>query len=155
MNERIRERQRLHEQKDAAHDRMLCALKELVIPKLREAGFRGSFPHFRCKRQKQWDLITFQIHQGNGWLAVNVGYCDAAGFTNIRGKHVSAEKVRADDLPPQQWIRLGSHPPQIADHWFEYESEEHAACEGVASRILSLLQSQAEPFWREHRSADQ
>ena len=155
MNEKLLQHRLLWERKDAAQDRMLSALKEFVVPKLREEGFRGSFPHFRCKRQQQWNIVTFQIERHNGWLAVNVGYCDEAGFTDLGGKHVSGEKARADELPHNQWMRLGFQPPKIADHWFKYESEELAVCDGIASTILSLLQSQAEPFWRAHQPEEQ
>nr|WP_268888411.1 DUF4304 domain-containing protein [Heyndrickxia shackletonii] len=40
---------------------MISALKKIVVPELRERGFKGSFPHFRRIFENKIDLITFQF----------------------------------------------------------------------------------------------
>ena len=40
---------------------MIKKLKEIVIPYIRDVGFKGSFPHFRRLAGKQIDLLTFQF----------------------------------------------------------------------------------------------
>ena len=39
--------------------RMQSALKEAIIPLLRQAGFRGSYPHFRRIAAHKVDLVSF------------------------------------------------------------------------------------------------
>lgn len=41
------------------------ALKKVVIPFLRQQGFKGSLPHFRRMNENNIDLITFQF---NKWV---------------------------------------------------------------------------------------
>ncbi len=46
-----------------ARDKMIAALKEIVLPTLRNMGFRGSFPHFRRERDEQLDLLTCYVSE--------------------------------------------------------------------------------------------
>ena len=45
---------------------MKQALKDIVVPKLRSCGFRGSFPHFRRKNGSRIDLVSFLSHSQSG-----------------------------------------------------------------------------------------
>ena len=48
--------------------RMRRALDKIVIPRLREAGFEGKYPHFRRDRGSVMDLIMFvRLKYGNGF----------------------------------------------------------------------------------------
>ncbi|WP_144697743.1 DUF4304 domain-containing protein [Fictibacillus phosphorivorans] len=47
---------------------MDAALKQVVIPILREQGFKGSLPHFRRVNKKNIDLITFQFNRWGGYF---------------------------------------------------------------------------------------
>ena len=48
--------------------RMRKALDKTVIPKLREAGFEGKYPHYRRNRDDKIDLIAFTaLKYGNGF----------------------------------------------------------------------------------------
>ncbi|MGM0875889.1 MAG: DUF4304 domain-containing protein [Bacillota bacterium] len=46
----------------AERDAMINSLKQIVIPILRERGFKGSFPHFYRKLDNQTDLLMFQVN---------------------------------------------------------------------------------------------
>ena len=42
--------------------RMKEALQTIAVPKLRRAGFKGSYPHFRRVKENQIDLVSFLGH---------------------------------------------------------------------------------------------
>src|SRR5262245_61534450 len=84
---------------------MEACLKRIVVPELRRAGFTGSFPHFRRCREII-DLITFQFDRHGGGFVIELATGSPAGFTTHWGKHISANKLTAWDLPPERRKRL-------------------------------------------------
>ena len=56
-----------------ARDQMRKALKDLVLPRLRELGFEGSFPHLRRRRVDRADLFTFQFDRHGGGFIERFG----------------------------------------------------------------------------------
>ena len=101
-----------------SRNRMIAALQETVVPTLRDIGFSGSFPHFRRIRDTQIDLLTFQFNRYGGSFVVEIAFCAPDGFNTHWGKHIPPNEVQARDIHPTQRLRLGSHPPDKADHWF-------------------------------------
>ena len=138
-----------------SRDRMIAALQDVAVPVLRDMGFSGSFPHFRRIREAQVDLLTFQFNRYGGSFVVEVAFCAPDGFTTHWGKHIPAKKVRAHDIHPKQRLRLGSNPPQKADHWFCYESDRTDIYTDTAFELLPLLRADAEQFWQMHESTMQ
>jgi Domain of unknown function (DUF4304) len=138
-----------------SRDQMIATLREVVVPVLRDMGFRGSFPHFRRIRDTQVDLLTFQFNRYGGSFVVELAYCSPDGFTTTRGEHIAPQKVQVHDMHPKQRLRLGSHPPQKNDHWFHYEPATLTVYTETALRVLPLLRSDAEDFWRTHCPAMQ
>jgi hypothetical protein len=134
-----------------SRDRMIAALKETVVPMLRDMGFSGSFPHFRRVREKQIDLLTFQFNRYGGSFVVEVAFCAPDGFMTHWGEHIPPNKVRAHDIHPGQRLRLGSHPPEKADHWFYYEPERSDVYTDTAVELLPLLRAEGEQFWETHQ----
>ena len=131
-------------------DKMISALKTIVFPTVRNIGFQGSFPHFRRERDGQIDLMMFQFSRWGGGFVVDLGYCPASGYTSLSGERHSPAKVRVNHLHYRQRLRLGSQPPEIADHWFYYEPDVASVYQDAALEVLSLLRSQADLFWRSH-----
>ena len=134
-----------------SRDKMIEALRRVVVPTLRDMRFTGSFPHFRRIRDIQIDLLTFQFNRWGGSFVTEVAFCEPAGWTDRLGRHVPPQQVRVHDITPKQRLRLGSHPPTQADHWFRFEPESDAVYDDAALETLSLLRSQAEDFWRTHK----
>ncbi|MFF2886098.1 DUF4304 domain-containing protein [Paenibacillus sp. NPDC057967] len=64
---------------------MLSALKSIVIPSLRERGFKGTFPHFRRVNEKKIDLLTFQFDKYGGGFIIEIAVCSPAGHTHHWG----------------------------------------------------------------------
>ena len=134
-----------------SRDKMIAALREVVLPVLRDMGFSGSFPHFRRIRETQIDLLTFQFNRHGGSFVVRGRVLRTDGFTTSWGKHIPPNKVQAHDIV--QRLRLGSHPPQQPDHWFCYEPERPSIYADTALALLPLLRTDAEGFWQSHEPA--
>jgi len=134
-----------------SRDKMIAELKQIVIPTLRNMGFRGSIPHFRREHDGQLDLLMFRFATWGGSFVVDLGYCPASGYTSRYGKQYSPLEVRVNHLMYWEKLCLGSHPPKIAERRFRYDTDDDKTVyTDIALEILSLLRSQAEPYWRTH-----
>ena len=136
-----------------SRDHMIAALREVVVPVLRDMSFRGSFPHFRRFRDTRTDLLTFQFNRYGGSFVVEVAYCSPDGITTSWDKHISPQEAQTHDVHPKYRLRLGSHPPQQSDYWFHYEPEHSDVYANTALEVLSLLRSDAEQFWHTDQPA--
>jgi hypothetical protein len=124
---------------------MEAALKRIVVPELRRAGFTGSFPHFRRVRQAV-DLLTFQFDRHGGGFVIEVATGEPGGFTTHWGKHIPANKLTAWDLHPDQRKRLKQASGGGTDSWFRYDASHPA--ESVATDALNHVRQEygfAEP----------
>jgi len=131
-----------------ARGEMLAALKEVIIPVLRDMGFSGSFPHFRRIRESQNDLLTLQFNRHGSSFVIEVSFCDPAGFTTSWEKFTPPNKVNAHDMNPYKRLRLGSPSPKEDGRWFSYESKSSEKYRNTALKVLQLLKSQAESYWQ-------
>ena len=104
-----------------AQDQMKKALKDVVVPRLRDHDFTGSFPHFRRCRPNRIDLITFQFDRHGGGFVIEIGQCPAEGFTTHWGKQIAPEKVTAWDVSSKQRSRVQPHIGSGTDGWFRYD----------------------------------
>jgi hypothetical protein len=138
-----------------ARDKMVAALKEIVVPTLRDMGFRGSFPHFRRQRGEQLDLLTFQFSQWGGSFVVEIAHCPAAGYMLRTGETVSPNRARVHHQHYRTRLRLGVRPrPNNRDHWFHFEPDSPTIYSDTALEVLPLLRSQAEHFWQKHEHVE-
>ena len=117
---------------------MNLALKKVVLPYLRQRGFKGSFPHFR-RIKEEVDLITFQFDLHGGGFVIETATGKKEGFNTHWGKHIPAEKLRAWDLHPNERTRLQPHSGSGTDSWFRYDNRED--CEVVAQCVVDLLKT--------------
>ena len=130
---------------------MIAALREIVVPVLRDMSFRGSFPHFRRLRDTQIDLLTFQFSRRGGEFLIEVAFCEPSGFTTAWGKHVPPAKACAHDIHPMSRLRLGTHTPEPRDCWFHFEPERVGTYSDTALEVLPWLRGQPEQFWSTHQ----
>ena len=119
-----------------ARSEMEAALKRIIVPELRRAGFSGSFPHFRRLHQAV-DLITFQFDRHGGGFVIEVATGDPSGFTTHWGKHIPANKLTAWDLNPGRRKRLKPVSGTGTDSWFRYNACQ--ALDDVAAEALHHL----------------
>jgi len=129
-------------------EQMIVALRNSVVFVLRELKFSGSFPHFRRIQEKQIDLLTFQFNRHGGSFVVEISSCGVEGFTTAWGEKIPPNKISAHDLHPNNRIRLGSRMTGKTVFWFSYEPFQPEIYQAVAAKLLSMIHSEAEDFWK-------
>jgi len=120
-------------------------LKALVVPALRDAGFKGSMPHFRRTSSEAVDLLTFQFDKWGGGFVIEIARSAPDGFTTPWGKHILPSKVTAHDLYPNQRLRIQPAAGSGTDSWFRFEDGQTRI---VAQQVVDAL-PRAESWWRE------
>ncbi len=134
------------------HDRMVLALKEVVVIKLREKGFKGSFPHFRRPSTEKIDLLTFQFDKWGGGFVIEISKCSPNGITAHWGEFIPPNKVRAWDMHPDERIRLQPRHGSSRHEWFSYDkSMSDDPYKKTALEVLPFL-DKAEKWWKEEKS---
>src|SRR5688572_16636641 len=98
---------------------MNAALQVLVVPRLRELGFRGSLPDFRRDCGTHWDLLNFTFHRDGGALVLTLARCLPDGIHSPMGQ-VDARKARVVDRHPIYRKEVGHPAPVQGDDWFRY-----------------------------------
>ena len=129
-----------------SHKLMKEALMAIVLPRLRQVGFTGSFPHLRRRCSDRIDLLTFQFDRYGGGFIIEISQCAPEGFTTYWGKQIPPEKVRAWDVPNGS-ARIQPRKGSGMDCWFRYDhattTESFAK---VAETVLPLLKEAEELF---------
>jgi hypothetical protein len=117
---------------------MDLALKEAVVPILREYGFVGLYPYFKRPNSTFVELLTFQFDVNGGGFVIDVSRCSIGGITTKEGRHISAAEVRPWDLDPYDRVRIKPREGTATDSWFRYDSGEY---EQAASEALAELRA--------------
>jgi len=112
------------------------ALKELVVPKLRAVGFKGSLPHFRRVASGGLDILTFQFDRYGGGFIIELARCSKDGFVTTWGKIIPANKITAWDLPLNWRHRIQPQVGSSTDSWFRFQN---GKVREVASAVLHQL----------------
>jgi len=129
---------------------MIKALKKLVVPYLREHGFKGSFPHFRRRNGDDMELIAFQFNRYGGSFVVEVGVCGKDGLTTSWGKEIPANKVSVYDLDYGHRFRLREniYGTDDAECWFHYEeAKTDEDFNVVASKLFKCIKDVSNRNW--------
>jgi hypothetical protein len=130
-----------------AQYQMKKALKAVVVPRLHDHGFKGSFPHFRRCRPNHIDLFTFQFDRHGSGFVIEIGQCSADGFRTHWGKQIAPEKVTAWDLPPNQRARVQLCAGSGTNGWFRYDKRaEQDVFKQTADSVLPLLEHTEKMF---------
>ena len=131
---------------------MVESLKTNAVPKLRDLGFQGSYPHFRRPLATRTDLITFQFDKYGGGFVVEISKAPPGDFTTSWGEIIPIKKLTASYLPPDERLRLGSKGVN-SDYWFRYDRSplfrKKPTFEELAKEVCDLIEVQAEPWWND------
>jgi hypothetical protein len=121
-------------------DSMVSSIKKIVIPILREKGFKGSFPHFRRIKENKIDLLTFQFDRYGGGFVIEVAVCPPDGVTHHWGEKVPPNKVTAHDL--------NNRPRLNGGEWFRYDTsgDDEGIFDVIANEVLNCI-PEAENYW--------
>lgn len=114
------------------------ALKDVVVPVLREHGFKGSLPHFRRLLPERIDLFTFQFDLHGGGFVIEIGQCEPDGFMTHWGKQIEPSKVTAWDVSPKKRARIQPSDGSRTDSWFRFD--------GTATDIFTRIAEVVVPF---------
>ena len=133
------------------HDRMVKAINDIVVSKLREKGFNGSFPHFRRSGTEKIDLLTFQFDKSGGGFVIEISKCPPDGITTPWGKVIPPNKVRAWDIPPSRRLRLQPRPGSSTSDWYRYDKTNLLGdvFKKTAAEVLPYLEK-AEKWWKDN-----
>ncbi len=132
-----------------ARESMIRALQEIVVPRLREQGFKGSFPHFRRSSKEKIDLLTFQFDKWGGGFVIEISKCPSEGITTYLGEPIPPNKVTAWDLHPDERYRLQPRRGSSPSDWFRYDNptRQEDVFEKTARQVLPFL-LEAEKWWK-------
>lgn len=123
--------------------KMDSALKEIVIPKLRKIGFKGSIPHLRRIINSEIHLFSFQFDRYGGGFVIEIARAENKPFKTYWGKIIEPKKLTAHDLNKRTRI----HPKGIlenssTDDWFRYDKSKQIFGDiytKVAKQVLSQI----------------
>ena len=106
----------------AEKDKMVAALKEKVVPRLKLLGFKGSFPHFRRILNGRLNLLSFQFDKWRGGFIIEIANCNPSGITTPWGKEIKANKVTVYDLFERKRIYADmTRDNGSIDNWYRYD----------------------------------
>lgn len=69
-------------------------IKAIVVPFLREQGFKGSVPHFRRIKDDRINLLTFQFGLSASQFVVEISNCSPKGIARSWGELVNHQTVQ-------------------------------------------------------------
>lgn len=125
----------------ATREDMDAAIKAMVLPWLREAGFKGSLPHLHRLRGEAADLLGFQFKSSGGSLVIELGRVATGGF-DFHGRAIPLAKAKVTYCRHNHRHRLGAPLDAPGDHWFDFTEQPPAA---VAQQIVTEL-ARPEPW---------
>jgi len=125
---------------------MDAELKNIIVPVLRNRGFKGSLPHFRRVGENCIDLWTFQFDRNGGGFVVEISQSPLSGVVTHWGAVIPPNKVSAWDLHPDKRYRIKPMNGSGTDSWFRFEDGDFNR---VSNEVLHELPN-AEKWWRTH-----
>ena len=111
------------------------AIKDLVIPYIKSAGFKGAYPSFKMKLDEKIYFINFQFGRDylSGKVIVQLSTVELSKLS-AWAKTLEIEKLNYGHA--QVWHRLGSPKKGVDGIWFDYENGDQ---QEISKQILELL----------------
>ena len=95
---------------------MLSALKKHTFPLLKEQGFTGKYPNFRCKRDNCIELVSFFTNKRGGSFTIEV----SAVFPNSENKNYTLYNGVTEETFGVEATNERYRLPGMYDGWFYY-----------------------------------
>jgi hypothetical protein len=131
-------------------------LKMHCVPRLREHGFKGSFPHLYRETDGFVSLISFQFYSAGGSFCVNLSYAESDRQNVYFRKETEVNQLRVSQT--REFARLGSENLR-GDNWFSFGKTSYGESRGqpippgqLTDRINELIETQAVPWWNSKRT---
>jgi hypothetical protein len=135
---------------------MEAGLKAACVPRLREMGFKGSFPNFFRETDGFVSLVSFQFFSAGGSFCVNLGYADPQRKNVYFQPDTEVQKLRVNQT--RETVRLGA--VDGGDCWFSFGETSYGEFRGqprpvgdLAAICNELLASDAETWWRSRQTS--
>ncbi|MET4080507.1 hypothetical protein ABIB40_000447 [Pedobacter sp. UYP30] len=131
-------------------DEMIKNLSEIVVPKLRQLNFKGSFPHFRRQTSERINLLTFQFDRSGGGFVIELANCKPDGFTTPWGLEIKPNKLTAHDVYKRKRINSNKEGSST-DNWFRYDRKYLFGLGDIYKKIskdVLLKFDIAEDYWK-------
>ena len=134
-------------------NKMIESLKEIVIPKLRDLNFKGSFPHFRRIENGKTNLLTFQFDRNSGGFIIELANWNGTEFKTHWDKIIPLNKLTAHDLDKRQRIYPNSLTEQNGtDSWFRYDKNKILSFgnkfDKLSKKVIDRIPTM-EKYWNE------
>lgn len=120
---------------------MIQALKQLVIPELRNLGFKGSFPHFRRVHDSAADLLVVQFNKYGGSFTIEIATLSEQEASSHWKADLSLSTATVYDA--KRRARLNSRAP---DKWFSFGAD--SAFDQAAQEALNTIRKDGLLFWQ-------
>ena len=146
---------------------MTRALKDHCVPKLRDMGFKGSFPHFYRAQDDTVSLVNFQFSSGGGRFCIDLAFVDAEKQALARHfHHLEPKKLRVSmttrltrgDAVMGVRYRVGATPIEgggYSDSWFVFDDRDAATPVNpieLAQSCARLFEAEADAWCDEARA---
>ena len=103
---------------------MESSLIEIVVPVLRQLGFKGSFPHFRRLTPNRINLLTFQFDRHGGGFVIEIANAKNEKFKGYGDVEIEPNKLTAHDLTNRTRIQANMKTEDsLTDDWFRYDKK--------------------------------
>lgn len=123
-------------------ERMIRALKDILVPYLRELGFSGSFPHFRRYNEgDRVDLLSVAFEKWGGAFYIEASYVLAGekwtnvGYPAIRSKE-DVKNINVWNTQLRYRIRSGRK-----ETWFYYCDLYEETVKAPGEKTIKMLSS--------------
>lgn len=137
---------------NSARKEMVKNLSDIVIPVLRQKGFKGSFPHFRRLTTDRINLLTFQFDRSGGGFVIEITNCQPNGFTTSWGTKIEPNKLTAHDLFNRKRIQSNMDTTSsLTEDWFRYDKKYLFGFGNIYKKVCRDVLSKldiAEDYWK-------
>ena len=130
---------------------LIVTLNADCIPRLRKAGFKGSFPDFYRVSGDFVALVNFQFYSSGGSFCVNLSYADPARQNVYFRPETEPKNLRVSQTTERR--RLGA-TANDSDRWFSFGKTNYGEFRGdpvpmgrLTSMLNELFVSDAEIWW--------
>jgi hypothetical protein len=136
---------------NSSRKEMIERISEIVIPALRQKGFKGSFPHFRRLKVDRINLLTFQFDRRGGGFVIEIANFQPDGFTTSWGKKIDPKKLTAHDLFLRKRIQSNMDTDSsLTEDWFRYDKKYMFGFGDIYNKVCKDVLSKlhiADEYW--------
>lgn len=125
----------------ASGEVMKKALRSVLVPKLRDSRFAGSFPHFRRREGEELHLLSVQFDKWGGSFFLEFARCQP-GSRMLGNQEIPEDRLNVSYLSREPRARLEERPRAIfRNSWFAFGSfaDDEKKCAELAKRVGDLL----------------